>query len=124
MIKDDLRKIFEKQLRAEIKLESDDHIKSVGSKTYFGRKISTSDKMLFAFVIERISGTQIFMQLALITERDFPDLNKNFVLDKNLTQKQFEEKNTIGMPVFIKEKVLSEYMYLKGIKLDDESRKK
>lgn len=114
---EDLKKIFSRQLKAEITVDSEDNLKSYGTKTFFGRTISTKDKLLFAFIVERILGTQVQMTYVMLTERDFPDLSRKYTLDQSLTEKQMEtNKYSVGMPVFIKDKVLNEYLYLKGIK--------
>jgi len=111
---DNLKKVFDKQLKSEIKIDGETQLNN--AKTYFGRRITNSDKLLFAFVVERIAGTQIHMAMALLTERDFPDLDRKFSIDDVLTQKQMETKYSVAMPVFVKNKILNEYLYLKGIK--------
>lgn len=112
---ENLKTVFEKQLKSEVKIESENQLNN--AKTYFGRRITNSDKLLFAFVVERIVGTEIHMSMALLTERDFSDLNRKFSIDDKLTQKQMEaskSKYSVGMPVFVKNKILNEYLYLKG----------
>ena len=120
----DLKKIFASQIRAEVMFENAEQLKLANTKTYFGRKLTASDRMLFTFIVDQIRGTKITMQMAVLTERDFPDLQRKFTLDKSLTDKQFEHKGQIGMPVFVKDKVLADYLYIKGIKPEEQNGRK
>lgn len=106
--------LFTKQLRAEVKLEDESNVRnSYGVRTYFLRKIVPTDKLVFGVVAERISGKQIHMTMAVFTAQDFRDISNKFSIDEVLTDKQMKSAG-VGLPVFVVDKILNEYLTIKG----------